>query len=107
MSVTFSELAKAALLESLTQPGFRGQRLVLGDLYGLAPGELFAAVPLPPLRSLVALHPDNVLREHEHRHEAEVRERARVHSARGGEGDVCAVEPEPLHEQADARAGRL
>ena len=70
-------------------------------------GQLFAAVALPPLRVLVALHQGVVLREHEHRHQTEIGERPRVNTARRRKRDVGAVEPEPQHELADARAGRL
>src|SRR2546430_3544624 len=70
-------------------------------------GELLAAIALPALRLLVSLHPYVVLREHEHRHQAEVGERARVDAARGRERDVRLVETDALHHLADARARGL
>src|SRR5439155_22524210 len=71
------------------------------------PSQLLAAVALPPLCLLVSLHPDVVLREHEHRHEAKVRERTRVYSARCGERDVAAIQSNSLDERADPGARGL
>src|SRR6266550_2386382 len=71
------------------------------------PSQLLAAVPLPSLRLFVALHPHVVLREHEHRHQTEVGERAGVDATRGRERDVGTVEADAPDELADPGAGRL
>lgn len=44
MSVTFSDIAAAALIDAATQPGMAGRRLALRDLYGLPAADVFAAL---------------------------------------------------------------
>ena len=44
MSVTFSEIAAAALVDAASQPGMAGRRMALRDLYGLSAQEVYAAL---------------------------------------------------------------
>ena len=44
MSVTFSEIAAAAIVEAASQPGLAGRRLAVRNLYGLSPEHAFAAL---------------------------------------------------------------